>query len=366
MRLFLRLFSVLFAGTMLLLGLAVAGGQRVLTATLIVTSTGDSGAGSLRQALADANNGDTIQFDAALNGQTITLTSAELAIDKNITINGPGPTQLTVERSTAGGVPAFRIFHVMPGHTVMIKGLTVYHGLASLGGGVSNDHATLTLDNCTVTGNGNEYGNGGSGGGIYNNGEQGSATLAIVNSTISNNGSGDGGGIYNNGAILTITNSIVTNNAVFISTGGFANLGSGAGVYNTGTLAITNSTLSDNRANRDGGGILNAGPLTITNSTITRNSAGPTEGSGGGIWSSAAVTITSSTLSHNGAGASHDGIPLGSGGAIFNSGNLEIVSSTLHDNGTTGYGGGIYSGGTSATLTIVNSTHSLSYRSGCC
>jgi hypothetical protein len=356
MRLSLQLYSVLFAGTMLLLGLAVADGQRVLTATLIVTSTADSGAGSLRQALADANNGDTIQFDAALNGQTITLISAELAIDKSITINGPGPTRLTVERSTAVGVPAFRIFHVMPGRTVMIKGLTIYHGLASLGGGVSNDHATLTLDNCTVTGNGSEYGNGGSGGGIYNYGEQGSATLGIVNSTISNNGSGYGGGIYNDGAILTITNSIVSNNAVFIFTGGFANLGSGAGIYNGGTLAIANSTLSDNHANRDGGGILNDGPLTITNSTVTGNSAGPTEGSGGGILNSGLVTITNSTLSHNQASASHDGMPLGSGGAISNSGNLEIMSSTLHDNGTTGYGGGIVSAGTGATLTIVNST----------
>src|SRR6476646_5822152 len=56
--------------------------------TIIVTNTNDNGPGSLRQALVDAQDGDTIQFDSSLNGQTITL-SGELVIDKNITISGP-------------------------------------------------------------------------------------------------------------------------------------------------------------------------------------------------------------------------------------------------------------------------------------
>ena len=99
--------------------------------TLTVTSTADSGAGSLREAIAAASNGDTIQFAPALNGQTIALTSGELVIDKNITISGPGPNQLTVQRSTATGTPAFRIFHVTPGHTVTIEGLTISGGFAN-------------------------------------------------------------------------------------------------------------------------------------------------------------------------------------------------------------------------------------------
>ena len=125
--------------------MAVAGGTEA--ATLIVTSTADSGAGSLRGAIAAASDGDTIQFDAALNGQTIMLTSGELAIDKNITISGPGPNLLTVSVS---GV--FRIFHVMPGRTVMIGGLTISGGVGT-GGGVLNEQATLTLANCTVSNN---------------------------------------------------------------------------------------------------------------------------------------------------------------------------------------------------------------------
>ena len=95
--------------------MAVVGG--IEAATLIVTTTADSGAGSLRGAIAAASDGDTIQFDAVLNGQTIGLTSGELAIDKNITISGPGPNLLTVSVS---GV--FRIFLALcPASTVMSK-----------------------------------------------------------------------------------------------------------------------------------------------------------------------------------------------------------------------------------------------------
>ena len=59
-------------------------------ATFTVTNINDTGAGSLRQAIATAASGDTINFDASLNGQTITLTSGELGINKNLTITGPG------------------------------------------------------------------------------------------------------------------------------------------------------------------------------------------------------------------------------------------------------------------------------------
>src|SRR5690348_11203616 len=63
---------------------------------ITVVNTNDSGPGSLRQALADANDGDTINFDVSLKGQTIALTSGELVIDKSITITGLGSDQLAV------------------------------------------------------------------------------------------------------------------------------------------------------------------------------------------------------------------------------------------------------------------------------
>src|SRR5436190_12037604 len=94
MRLFLRRPHLLGALCLFtLLGAAVAGPnffRNQPAATLTVTTTADNGPGSLRDAIAIASDGDTIQFDPALSGQTITLTSAELAINNNITINGPG------------------------------------------------------------------------------------------------------------------------------------------------------------------------------------------------------------------------------------------------------------------------------------
>lgn len=109
-------------------------------ATITIINTNDSGPGSLRQALVHANNGDMINFDAALKGQTVTLTTAELVITKNITISGLGANFLAVSR--AQNAPAFRIFHLMPALTVVIQGLTISNGVApqfGFGGGILND-----------------------------------------------------------------------------------------------------------------------------------------------------------------------------------------------------------------------------------
>src|SRR6266567_5383441 len=57
--------------------------------TITVTSTADSGFGTLRQALADALNGDTINFDLPIGFHTIILSTGELLVNKNITISGP-------------------------------------------------------------------------------------------------------------------------------------------------------------------------------------------------------------------------------------------------------------------------------------
>src|SRR3954462_5945372 len=63
--------------------------------TITVTNTNDSGPGSLRQALADANGGDTI--DATGVSGAIILTSDQLLVDKSITILGPGADNLAVD-----------------------------------------------------------------------------------------------------------------------------------------------------------------------------------------------------------------------------------------------------------------------------
>ena len=181
-RLFLRLSSARQLWRNLLfvfICAAMAGAGSADAATLTVTNTADNGAGSLRGVIAMATDGDTIQFDAALNGQTIALTGGQLVIDQNITINGPGPALLTVSRvSTA---ERFRIFSVMPGRTVTLAGLTISGGHTAGSSGIANA-ATLTISNCIVSEN---FADGGTGGGIGNGG-----VLTIVDSVISNNWSG--------------------------------------------------------------------------------------------------------------------------------------------------------------------------------
>ena len=99
---------------------------------IMVTNPNDSGPGSLRQALADANDGDTINF--AVTG-TIGLTSGELLVSKSITISGPGATNLGVNANAKS-----RVFHIAPGKTVAISALTITNGYANnqpvLAGGV--------------------------------------------------------------------------------------------------------------------------------------------------------------------------------------------------------------------------------------
>jgi hypothetical protein len=183
------------------------------TPTTIVTNTNDNGPGSSRQALADAHDGDTINFAHSLNGRNLGLSTGELVIDKNITINGPGTTLLGVYRSSQA---SFRIFHVMPGVTARIAGLTISGGGGDQpgGGGILNDHAILTMDGCAVQNSFADYG-----GGVYNDGLGGSATLTILNSAISSNHvSYAGGGIYsdapNDGsATMTIMNSTIDGNS---------------------------------------------------------------------------------------------------------------------------------------------------------
>jgi hypothetical protein len=201
-----RIVFTTFLSTFCLIALST------LAATITVTNTNDSGAGSLRQALANANNGDTIHF--GITG-VITLTTGELLVDKSITINGPGAASLTVD-----AILASRVFHVSSGVTAAIAGLTITNGtgwadeLTNTGGGIYNDRAALALDNCTVSGKYAGYG----GGGVHNR----SGTLAVANSTFSGNwaaaplGVGDGGAIFNDAhdgdATLTVINSTFSGN----------------------------------------------------------------------------------------------------------------------------------------------------------
>ncbi|BAY21588.1 hypothetical protein NIES2100_13440 [Calothrix sp. NIES-2100] len=238
-------------------GYTVDGTNNTATVTIaandtVVTNTNDSGEGSLRQAILNANalaGADTITFagsvftDATPN--TITLTSGQLTITDDVTIQGTGANQLTVSGNNASSV--FSIFPI-------------------------SRPINSTIDALTIT-----EGNGGYGGAITNYG-----TLTITNSTISNSRAFNGGGI-GNGGTLTIINSTITGNS---TTGN-----SGGGIASSGTLTVINSTISGNTADRVGGGIGSfgfSGSSTIINSTITNNTAKniQNEGGGGGVFRS--------------------------------------------------------------------------------
>ena len=139
--------------------------------TIVVTNTNDNGQGSLRQALADAQNGDTI--DATTISGVIILTSGQLLVDKSVTINGAGSDALAVD-----GNATSRVFQIDSSKTGTISGLTIRNGQGGEGGAILNaDTATLTIINSTLSGNAAGFG-----GGIFNSG-----TLTIINSTFSSN-----------------------------------------------------------------------------------------------------------------------------------------------------------------------------------
>jgi hypothetical protein len=234
--------------------------------SLRVTNTHDSGLGSLRQAVENANNSptnDKITFTSTGTG-TISLTSGEIVIANNGTleIEGPGANSLTV---TGGGVS--RIFYI--------------------------NNARVTISGMTLSG-GNGLGTGGSetfrnGGAVYVNG--GTAKFKQVNVTANNavsslelGGSFGGGGIYfNYGGGHEILNSNISGNQANYG-GGIVNIGE----YDAQFLSITNSTISGNTARTgatapEGGGIYTAGNTRLRNTTISGNALENQVGIGAGV-----------------------------------------------------------------------------------
>jgi hypothetical protein len=267
-------------------------------ATIIpVTNTNDSGPGSLRQALAIANDGDTI--DATGISGVITLTSGELLVDKSVTINGAGADVLAVDGNMASRV--FMTF--FSDDTVVISGFTIRNGhVGNDGAGIDNESgATLTIINCALIGN-----VAGLGGGTFNGG-----MLTIANTTISGNTAANGGAAYNSGGgTLTITNSTVSGNSA----------SPGGGVFNIGIFTINHSTLSSNSSGSDGGGIFNTQTLEIENTVLKAGDSGANISNLGG-------TVTS--LGYNLCSDDGGGFLTGPGDQI----NTDPLLGPLQDNG---------------------------------
>jgi len=347
-----------------------------------VTNSSDSGAGSLRQAVSNANSNpgaDSIQFDSGISA--ITLTSGQLSPTGQLSIIGLGDNILSISGNNSS-----RIFNIVSGATVTISDLTIAQGsvaTSASGGGVSNS-GTLTLNNIILRNNSG----GNSGGGIANNG-----TLTLSNSSIYSNLAQFGGGVNNSGT-LNISNSSIYSNLATAGSGGGVNSGggtlnltnssiysnsassTGGGVANTfSSIAnITDSAINNNTTSSNGGGIQSSGAaqLTITNTTINNNSA--TAGSGGGVQNNGTLTLTTSSINSNSA-SSGGGVnntntsgnvnltnntinsnSASSGGGVNNSGTLNLTNNTLSNNLASSQGGGVFNSNTSGNVNLTNNT----------
>ncbi len=305
--------------------------DRKLLSTFTVKNLNDSGAYSLR---AGIQSGDAIiAFAPGLHG-TITLNS-ELLINHSVTVDGPGPNELSVSGNNSS-----RVFEVAMGQ-VAISGLTIADGreVAGNGGGILVDAgATLDLDQVVVDRNSayaDSSGNYGDGGGIENDG-----SLTVTQSLFKNNlASGGeyaapitgpitegsaGGAIDSQGPSLTVSASVFKNNeAVGPSTG--TGEGNGGAINSSSVGIITDSTFQCNAAlgRTTNGGALSTGEnetfaapsLAISDCTFTGNEAVGANGT-------------------NNSAALFGGEALG--GAVANAGPLTIATSTFTDNAARG------------------------------
>lgn len=283
-------------------------------------------------------------FERAGGGISVraaTLNMMNCVVKDNSTLSNTGP-------SNGGGIAANGVgVPVAAPATLNLTACTVSGNSANNGGGIVAANCAVTLDAVTVSGNnaaGLDPGTGG--GGIFLAGSNSTGTIRNACLIIGNTGAADGGGISVLSSTLTVTNSTISGN-----TSGQ----NGGGVYNStispGTLTFAGSTISGNTANPAatgkgaGGGIYSAGPCALTNCTISGNKAY----SGGGIAGTSTASFT--TIAANSATQG--------GGLYASGGTLSLLGCILGDNsaatGPDGYGPVLSQG-----YNIVGNTTSLS------
>ena len=232
--------------------LALVLSPRAAAATFNVSTLADSGAGSLRQAIADANataGADTITFSVS---GTITLVS-ELVVSESLTINGPGARVLTVAGT---GSRILRLDNASA-KDVTITDMTFSGGAAAgNGGAILNEGGNLTLQHMRLVGNQAT----GEGGAIYNQFFGAGNILTIEDSELSLNSANKNGAIFFIGFQLRISNSTIQQN--------HANDSVGAILIQFGDAVIRNSTIHLNDAGFAVGGIQSQDSTLTLESTI--------------------------------------------------------------------------------------------------
>lgn len=307
--------------------------QATLQTPFLVINLNDSGPGSLRQAILNANAtpGEDL-INITVLGQ-LDLQSALPTITEAVTIYVPN----------AGTV--FRPFKIdgqnlyrgltITSVPVTITGLTVQNAVAfgTLSGGGINSGGNLTLNGVTVLNSSAR-----SGGGVSSTG------AIVVNASFfqGNSASARGGAIYAEDA-LTVNGSIIQNNqcpTLFSCTGG--------GLYAGNTLTVANTEIISNTTGGAGGGLAAYGAVVITGTLFSGNSASSGSGGGASIFGSIPVQVTNSHFENNGSSSS--------GGGMFVSTAVTMTLNNVDFAGNTAsfHGGGLYAEAGDG-LTIIGS-----------
>lgn len=318
-------FSTALATAMACGLLAMVTPPDARAATLSVSNCNDSGAGSLRERVAAAASGDTVDL-RGLACSRITLTSGAIAIAQDtLTLQGPGWRRLVVSGDYRGSV--FR--HTGAG-TLRLRGLSIEKGnrqaMRALGGCVySAGHLSaydVDIGHCGAHGLGTAP-TAGMGGAVYTGGN---ATLSYssVHDNAARGRDSYGGGIYANGKLTLKRARVATSNARI-----------GGGAYALGGLSLDTVTFTRNFA-QESGGLEAHGPADIVDSTIAGNTA---NGLAAGLWlgSLDAKRIVNTTVSGNRSSAISAGVITGTL-LLANSTIAHNLSDTAMNPGQTCYG----------------------------
>jgi len=322
----------------LLLTLLINSTGEVHAATLTVNTIADNESDgcavnncTLREAIDDANGGDTINFSVT---GTITLISGQLTIDDDLAIAGPGSDQLSISGNNND-----RVIEILnASHEVNISGLTIANGntnddgggiynqstdtvtlldivfksnTAADGGGMaSKDSGKITLSNVTFDDNLADGGIGtsGHGGGLSTNDSDASLMEVIfISNTANGSSSGSGGGMHDTRGDTTLTNVTFSNNtssgSTYASSGGLYLSSSDFTLVN---VTFYNNTASGGASDRGGGIYMDESDLALTNITFSANTADI----GGGLYTTSTdnhpvfnyVTMSGNTANNSGGG----------------------------------------------------------------
>jgi hypothetical protein len=335
---------------------AIEFGRELVACPIDVTSNLDTGLGTLRQAIIDANANISDCVIYLDGGETYTIAS-NLPI---VTGTDVGGTLSIISTGTLNavidGASSFRPLTMTTGAKLTISNITIQNGEALKGGGVYNNNGDLTISNCIITNN-SAIGSVGRGGGVYSTGVGGTASLLIQNSTISlNSSSRQGAGVHSrDNNILTILSSSILENT--------ANR-RGGGVFNISTpkVNIFDSSITENNSTYQGGGIANVfSYMTISSSSITGNTSIL---EGGGVYNRRSdMTIQASSITQNsttdrGGGVYFDVNDVNGVDAV------KIINTTISSNRSITSGGGIYANSTGAGNSITIQHATISTNSG--